>query len=68
MARYSAGITTAAGSTTLPIISLYGIAAVNGRIVEIGVTNTTTTSVGLKIVRLSMRVRLRPSQRFYGTT
>jgi hypothetical protein len=53
MARYSAGITTAAGSTTLPIISLYSIAAVNGRIVEIGVTNTTTTSVGLKIVRLS---------------
>ena len=53
MARYSAGITTGAGSSTLPIISLYGIANVGARIVEIGVTNTTTTSVGLKIVRLS---------------
>jgi hypothetical protein len=53
VARYSAGITTGAGSTTLPIISLYGVATAEARIVEIGVTNTTTTSVGLKIVRLS---------------
>jgi hypothetical protein len=53
MARFSAGITTGAGSTTLPIISLYGIAGGGARIVEIGVTNTTATSVGLKIVRLS---------------
>jgi hypothetical protein len=53
VARFSAGITTGAGSSTLPIISLYGIANVGCRIVEIGVTNTTATSVGLKIVRLS---------------
>jgi hypothetical protein len=53
MARYSAGITTGAGSSTLPIISLYGVASTGARIVEIGVTNTTAVSVGLKIVRLS---------------
>lgn len=53
MARYSAGITTGAGSTTLPIISLYAVAGNGAKIVEIGVTNTTTTSVGLKIVRLT---------------
>src|SRR6187551_903335 len=53
MATYSAGIRTAAGSTTLPVISLYAIAAVNGRIQEIGVSNTTATAVALKLVRLS---------------
>jgi hypothetical protein len=53
MARYNAGITTAAGSSTLPIISLYAAAGGGGKVVSIGVTNTTTTSVGLKIVRLS---------------
>lgn len=53
MPRYAAGITTGAGSTTLPVISLYGIANVGASIFEIGLTNTTATSVGLKIVRLS---------------
>ena len=53
MAIYDAGIRTGAGSTTLPIISLYSIAAVNGRILEIGVSNTTAVAVALKIVRLS---------------
>lgn len=55
MARYSAEVTTGAGSTTLPIISLYASAA--GRLIvrEVGVFNTTTTAVvlGLKLVRLS---------------
>jgi hypothetical protein len=53
MAAYSAGIRTGAGSTTLPVISLYSAAAVNGRISEIGVCNTTAVAVALKIVRLS---------------
>lgn len=53
MARYSAGARTSAGSTTLPIISLYAAAAVNFRIKEIQVFNTTTTAVALKLVRLS---------------
>jgi hypothetical protein len=53
MARYSAGALTTAGSTTLPIISLYAAAAVGGRIRELGVFNTTTTAVALKLVRLT---------------
>jgi hypothetical protein len=53
MATYDAGIRTGAGSTTLPIISLYSAAAVNGRIQEIGVSNTTAVAVALKIVRLT---------------
>lgn len=53
MARYSAGGLTSAGSTTLPIISLYSAAAVGGKIREIGLTNTTATAVALKLVRLT---------------
>lgn len=53
MARYSVGARTTAGSTTLPIISLYAIAAVTFNIVEIGVTNTTATAVALKLCKLT---------------
>jgi hypothetical protein len=53
MARYSAGVKTGAGSTTLPIISLYGIANIGAAIREIGVTNTTATAVDIKVVRLT---------------
>jgi len=53
MARYSAGALTTAGSTTLPIISLYSAAAVGPKIREIGVFNTTTTAVALRLVRLT---------------
>lgn len=53
MARYSAAARTSAGSTTLPIISLYAVANNSGTIREIGVFNTTTTAVALKIARLS---------------
>jgi len=53
MARFSAGTRTGAGSTTLPIISIYSAAAVNFSIVEIGVTNTTTTAVALKLCKLT---------------
>lgn len=53
MARYSTGGRSAAGSTTLPIASLYAIAAVAGRIREISVTNTTTTAVALRLTRLT---------------
>lgn len=53
MGMYSTGTLTGAGSTTLPIISLYSGAAVLGIIKEIGVTNTTATAVALKVVRLS---------------
>lgn len=53
MARYSAGVRTDAGSGTLPIISLYAIANISPRIVEIGVFNTTTTAVNLVVRRLT---------------
>lgn len=53
MARYTAGALTTAGSTTLPVISLYSSASVGAKIREIGVTNTTSTAVALKLVRLT---------------
>lgn len=53
MARYTAGALTTAGSTVLPLISLYSAASVGAKIREIGVTNTTSTAVALKLVRLT---------------
>lgn len=53
MPRYSAGVRTGAGSTTLPIISIYAAAAVGCRVREIGVFNTTATAVALHVVRLA---------------
>lgn len=53
MSRFAAGGLTTAGSTTLPIISLYGSASVTPQICEIGVFNTTATAVALKLVRLT---------------
>jgi len=52
MGRYSAGARTSAGSTTLPIFSLYGVAASGGKLVEVGVFNTAATAVALKLSRL----------------
>jgi hypothetical protein len=53
MPRFSAGDRTAAGSTTLPIISIYSGAATTGVIREIGVFNTTATAVELYLCRLT---------------
>lgn len=53
MARYTAGALTTAGSTTLPVISLYSSASVGAKIREIGVTNTTSSAVAVKLVRLT---------------
>ena len=53
MSRYSAGVKTTAGSTTLPIISIYGIANIGGKIREIGLFNTTSTAMDLKLIRLT---------------
>lgn len=53
MAIFSAGFLTSAGSTTLPVWALVGSAAVKPRILEIGVFNTTSTAVALKLCRLS---------------
>lgn len=53
MPRYNAGCRTTAGSTLLPVISLYSAAAVGPKIREIGVSNTSSTAVELKLVRLT---------------
>jgi hypothetical protein len=53
MSRYSAGVKTSVGSTTLPIISLYAAAASGGKIREVGLFNTTDVAVDLKLVRLT---------------
>ncbi len=54
MAKFSAAWrTTGAGSTTLPIASLYATAGVRPRVVEVGCFNTTSTPVSIAIRRLS---------------
>jgi hypothetical protein len=53
MARYSTGVRTGAGSTTLPLISLYNAAAVSGVLREIGLFNTTTTALAVMLARFS---------------
>ena len=51
--RYSAGLLTSAGSTTLPLAALVGASTIRPRIWEIGVFNTTATAVALKLVRMT---------------
>src|SRR5688572_30538013 len=53
MPRYSAGVRTGAGSTTLPIISIYAVAGSGGTVREIGVFNTTAVAVALHVIRLA---------------
>lgn len=53
MSRFSGGVRTAIGSTTLPIISLYAIAARTGALRELGLTNTAATAVNLVLRRLT---------------
>ena len=54
MARYSGGFRTAgAGSTTLPIASLYATATVAPRLFAVSAFNTTTTAVVLRLAFLT---------------
>lgn len=53
MARYTASCLTTAGSTTLPIVSLYGGTTVRPRLRELHLFNTTATEVALKLVRVT---------------
>lgn len=53
MARYTVSALTSAGSTTLPIISLYGGTGTRPRLREVHLFNTTTTAVNLKLVRVT---------------
>lgn len=54
MARFSGGAKSAgAGSTTLPLMSLYAASAVAAKIREIGVFNTTATAFDVKLTRMT---------------
>lgn len=53
MSKFAAGLTTAAGTTTLPNCALVGGTGGRIRITEIGVFNTTATAVNLVLCRLS---------------
>lgn len=53
MSKFVAGLTTSAGSTTLPLAALVGGTGGRIRIVEIGVFNTTATACNLVLCRLS---------------
>lgn len=53
MARFAAGLTTSAGSTTLPVCALVGNTTARIRIMEIGVFNTTATACNLVLCRLT---------------
>lgn len=54
MARYvGSGRSAGAGSATLPVASVYSAAAVNARLRELHVWNTTTSAVTLALARLS---------------
>lgn len=53
MSKFAARLTTTGGTTTLPACALVGSASGRIRIAEIGVFNTTTTSISLILCRLS---------------
>jgi hypothetical protein len=50
--RYTGGLLTSAGSTTLPLATLVGAATTRPRVLEIGMFNTTSTAVALRLCRL----------------
>ncbi len=53
MARFSAAVKTGAGSTILPLISLFSSAANDIHLFEVGVFNTTTTAFDIRLARIS---------------
>lgn len=53
MAKFSAACLTTAGSSTLPISSIYGTTTVRPRLAELSVFNTTATAVSLRLVRVT---------------
>lgn len=53
MPRFAAGAKTAAGSTILPLISVWSSVNAQPNIREIGLFNTVGTAVDVKLVRLS---------------
>ena len=53
MSRFSAGVETGAGSTTLPLISVYAAAGSGCALREFGITNTTVVTFRVRLVVLT---------------
>lgn len=53
MPRFSAGLKTTAGTTTLPSLSLFSGALTDVKLVECGVFNTSSTAFDIKLARIS---------------
>ncbi|MCH7783727.1 hypothetical protein IID62_11745, partial [candidate division KSB1 bacterium] len=53
MARFSAGVLTAAGTSLRPMMSIYSAAASTGTLREVGCFNTTATAVAVFLTRLT---------------
>lgn len=54
MARFAiSGRATIAGTSALPLVSLYATAAVRPRLLEVGIFNTTSTAAVYALVRLT---------------
>lgn len=53
MPRFSSGDRTGAGSTTLPLLSIYSAAASTGVLREVGIFNTTATALEVYLSRLT---------------
>ncbi len=53
MTRFAAGAKTGAGSTILPLISLFSSAVSDVKLVEIGVFNTSGTAFDVRLARIS---------------
>lgn len=53
MARWAAGVRTSAGTSTLPLISLYSEAFTDVQVLECGISNTSGTAFEARIARIS---------------
>ena len=53
MARFAAGVSTGAGNTTWPILSVFSEAVTEISVVEAGVANTSSTAFEVRVVRIS---------------
>lgn len=54
MARFAvSGRASIAGTSALPLVSLYGVATVRAKLVEVGLWNTTSTAVTIALNRLT---------------
>jgi hypothetical protein len=53
VSRFSAGVLTTAGSTTLPLFSIYGSTTGRPYLNEVGIFNASSTAVSLRLVRLT---------------